>query len=160
MDQSECSLRGHFEPWNKGKLVGQKSPLRLKEIWAIRIRLQLAERLRELALFNLAVDSKLRSCDLVKLRVRDVTRGNRVAARRKRGVPCNSRSRSRLESRSQRGSAVQGEDRRTSCFLVACGRPVIFQRVSTPVSCADGSERLDSTRQHTAPTRCAAPRRH
>jgi hypothetical protein len=48
-------------PWNKGKLVGQKSPLRLKEIWAIRIRLQLSERTRELALFNLAVDSKLRS---------------------------------------------------------------------------------------------------
>ena len=79
MDQSES--RRHVEPWNKGKLVGQKAPLRLKEIWAIRIRLQLAERLRELALFNLAVDSKLRSCDLVKLRVRDVTRGDRVAAR-------------------------------------------------------------------------------
>jgi hypothetical protein len=43
------------EPWNKGKLVGQKSPLRLKDIWAIRIRLQLGERLRELALFNLAL---------------------------------------------------------------------------------------------------------
>jgi integrase len=50
-------------------------PLRLKEIWAIRIRLQLGERTRELALFKLAVDSKLRSCDLVKLRVRDVTHG-------------------------------------------------------------------------------------
>lgn len=50
------------EPWNKGKLVGQKAPLRLKEIWAIRIRLQLGNRTRELALFNLAVDSKLRSC--------------------------------------------------------------------------------------------------
>jgi hypothetical protein len=59
------------EPRNKGKLVGQKSPLRLKDIWAIRIRLQLAQRTRELALFNLAVDSKLRSCDLVRLRVRD-----------------------------------------------------------------------------------------
>lgn len=59
----------------------KKASLRLKEIWAIRIRLQLAERVRELALFNLAVDSKLRSCDLVKLRVRDVTRGDRVAAR-------------------------------------------------------------------------------
>jgi integrase len=69
------------EPWNKGKLVGQKSPLRLKEIWAIRIRLQLARRTRELALFNLAVDSKLRSCDLVKLRVRDVMHGERAAAR-------------------------------------------------------------------------------
>ena len=55
-------------PWNKGKLVGQKPPLKLKEIWAIRIRLQIANRIRDLALFNLAIDSKLRSCDLVKLR--------------------------------------------------------------------------------------------
>ena len=73
--------RVHREPWNKGKIVGQKAPLRLKDIWAIRIRLQLAERTRELSLFNLAVDSKLRSCDLVKLRVRDITHGERVAAR-------------------------------------------------------------------------------
>jgi len=69
------------EPSNKGKLVGQKAPLKLKDIWAIRIRLQLAERTRELALFNLAVDSKLRSCDLVKLRVRDVTHSDRIASR-------------------------------------------------------------------------------
>lgn len=68
-------------PWNKGKLVGQKAPLRLKDIWAIRIRLQLGNRIRELALFNLAIDSKLRSCDLVKLRVRDLVRGERIAAR-------------------------------------------------------------------------------
>src|SRR5580693_1243448 len=63
---------GRRDPWNKGKLVGQKAPLKLKEIWAIRVRLQLAEQRRELALFNLAIDSKLRACDLVKLRVRDV----------------------------------------------------------------------------------------
>ena len=69
------------EPWNKGKLVGQKAPLKLKHIWAIRVRLELAERARELALFNLAIDSKLRSCDLVKLRVRDVCHGDRVAPR-------------------------------------------------------------------------------
>ncbi len=68
-------------PWNKGKLVGQKPPLRFKEIWAIRIRLQLAKRARELALFNLALDSKLRGCDLVSLRVGDVAQGNRVSAR-------------------------------------------------------------------------------
>jgi integrase len=80
MDQSLYTARAR-EPWNKGKLVGQKAPLRLKEIWAIRIRLQLAQRARELALFNLAVDSKLRSCDLVKLRVRDVVHGEVVAAR-------------------------------------------------------------------------------
>jgi integrase len=68
-------------PWNKGKLVGQKAPLRLKDIWAIRVRLQIGHRTRELALFNLAIDSKLRSCDLVKLRVRDVCHGNAVASR-------------------------------------------------------------------------------
>jgi hypothetical protein len=54
--------------------------LKLKDIWAIRVRLQIGERTRELALFNLAIDSKLRSCDLVKLRVRDVCRGSLVAA--------------------------------------------------------------------------------
>jgi integrase len=69
------------EPWNKGKLVGQKAPLKLKEIWAIRVRLQLASRHRDLALFNLAIDSKLRACDLVKLRVRDVCHGAAVASR-------------------------------------------------------------------------------
>ena len=68
-------------PWNKGKLVGQKAPFRLKEIWAIRVRLQLYGRIRDLALFNLAIDSKLRACDLVRLRVRDVSHGNRVGAR-------------------------------------------------------------------------------
>ena len=68
-------------PWNKGKLVGQKPPLKLKEIWAIRIRLQLSKNLRGLALFNLAIDSKLRGCDLVKLRVSDIAQGGRVANR-------------------------------------------------------------------------------
>jgi len=53
-------------PWNKGKLIGQKLPLKLKEIWAIRVRLQLSNKKRDLALFNLAIDSKLRGCDLVK----------------------------------------------------------------------------------------------
>jgi integrase len=72
---------GRAIPWNKGKLLGQKPPLKLKEIWAIRIRLQLARRARELALFNLAIDSKLRGCDLVGLHVHDVVHGNRVAAR-------------------------------------------------------------------------------
>ena len=72
---------GRATPWNKGKLIGQKSPLKLIEIWAIRIRLQLAKRTRDLALFNLAIDSKLRGCDLVGLRVRDVAQGSSVASR-------------------------------------------------------------------------------
>jgi integrase len=68
-------------PWNKGKLVGQKTPLKLKEIWAVRVRLQVFGRTRELALFDLGIDSKLRACDLLKLKVRDVCNGERVAAR-------------------------------------------------------------------------------
>ena len=52
------------EPWNKGKLTGQKPSLKLPEIWAIRTRLQIASNVRELAMFNLAIDSKLRACDL------------------------------------------------------------------------------------------------
>ena len=68
------STEGRASPWNKGKLLGQKPPLKLKEIWAIRIRLQLAKRARELALFNLAIDSKLRGCDLVGSESRLTTR--------------------------------------------------------------------------------------
>lgn len=70
-----------FIPWNKGKLVGQKPPLKPREIWAIRVRLQLARKPRDLALFNLAIDSKLRGCDLIRLRVSDVTQGGRVTSR-------------------------------------------------------------------------------
>ena len=68
-------------PWNKGKLIGQKTPLKLKEIWAIRVRLELSHRTRDLALFNLAIDSKLRACDLVKLKVRDISHGDRISSR-------------------------------------------------------------------------------
>lgn len=69
------------EPWNKGKLTGQKAPLRLCDIWAIRVRLQLAHDTRDLALFNLAIDSKLRACDLVKLKVSDIAHGTQIASR-------------------------------------------------------------------------------
>jgi site-specific recombinase XerC len=69
------------EPWNKGKLIGQKPPLTPKDIWAIRIQLQNARQVRDLAMFNLAIDSKLRGCDLVNLRVRDITHGDHVLSR-------------------------------------------------------------------------------
>lgn len=67
--------------WNKGKLVGQKPPLKLKEVWSIRTRLQLADRIRDLALLNLDIDSKLRACDLVGLRVGDISHGSHIAPR-------------------------------------------------------------------------------
>ena len=63
------------DPWNKGRLIGQKSPLKPKDVWAIRARLQLERRARDLALFNLAIDSKLRGYDLVRLMVEDVCAG-------------------------------------------------------------------------------------
>jgi len=74
-------ISGRRDPQNKGKLVGQKAPLKLRDIWAIRVRLEIGDRKRELALFNLALDSKLRGCGLVQLRVRDVAHGDRIAAR-------------------------------------------------------------------------------
>jgi integrase len=69
------------EPWNKGRLIGQKRPLKPKDVWTIRVRLQLVGRKRDLAMFNLAVDSKLRGCDLVRLKIDDVSAGGRVRDR-------------------------------------------------------------------------------
>ena len=64
--------------WNKGKLVGQKLPLKLEEIWSMRTRLEISANLRELAMFNLALDSKLRACDFIQLRVSDIAHGSKV----------------------------------------------------------------------------------
>ncbi|WP_158972582.1 tyrosine-type recombinase/integrase [Paraglaciecola sp. L3A3] len=80
------------EPWNKNKLVGQKLPLKLQQIWAIRIRLELFNKIRDLALFNLAIDSKLRGCDLVALKVNDIAHGKSIQSRailvqKKTGTP-------------------------------------------------------------------------
>lgn len=68
-------------PWNKGKIVGQKPALKLQDVWAIRVRLQLKKSARDLALFNLGIDSKLRGCDLVKLRVGDLLHGGQLVKR-------------------------------------------------------------------------------
>ena len=66
------AIRACRPAWNKGRVVGQKRPLMPKHVWAIRVRLEIAENHRDLALFNLAIDSKLRGCDLVKLKVADI----------------------------------------------------------------------------------------
>ena len=75
------AIRACRPAWNKGRIVGQKRPLEPKHVWAIRIRLEIAERTRELALFNLAIDSKLRGCDLVRLEVADVYAAGQVKQR-------------------------------------------------------------------------------
>jgi integrase len=69
------------EPWNKGKIVGQKAPFKVKDMWALRVRLQIDGRVHVLALFNLGIDSKLRGCDLIALKVRDVSHCEQVATR-------------------------------------------------------------------------------
>jgi len=92
LTQNTEATRALFVPWNKGKVTGQKPPLKPREVWAIRVRLQISNRVRDLALFNLAIDSKLRGCDLVHLRVEDVMQDDQVRTRalisqRKTGAP-------------------------------------------------------------------------
>lgn len=76
-----AQLHTQTSPWNRGHPMGQKAPLKLKELWAIRVRLQMAKNPRSLALFNLAIDSKLRGCDLVRLYVKDVYHSGGVVSR-------------------------------------------------------------------------------
>jgi len=70
--ENSISAAPKLRPWNKGKLIGQKPPLRPKHVWSIRTKLQVEGRTRDLAMFNLAIDSKLRGCDVVALKVDDV----------------------------------------------------------------------------------------
>lgn len=72
---------GDHVSWNKGRIIGQKAPLRPQEVWSIRARLEMVRNIKELALFNLAIDSKLRGCDLVSLKVSDVMRSGEILAR-------------------------------------------------------------------------------
>lgn len=82
-NQTQHSTAPTKRTWNKGKLIGQKSPLTPPQVWAIRVRLQLADQKRDLAMFNLALDSKLRGCDLMGLRVSDIQTGDDVRPRAK-----------------------------------------------------------------------------
>ena len=78
--KTKTKSKGKRIPWNKGKLIGRKLPLTLKEIRAIRSRLRSVQQTRDLVLFNLAIDSNLRACDLIQLRVRDISKGRHVAS--------------------------------------------------------------------------------
>jgi hypothetical protein len=109
----------------QGKIVRHKAPLKLKEIWALRVRLQMDDLVRELALLNLGIDSKLRRCDLVALKVRDVCHGDQVAnapssCSTRLSARCSLRSRRQPGTLSKRGSGVRGLHRRTSCFRAGC----------------------------------------
>ena len=133
-------LSNQVEPRNKNKLIGQKAPLRLNEIWAIRVRLELEGKVRDLALFNMAIDSKLRACDLVRLRVADVTHGNSgvlsrtTVVQRKTG----SRSRPEPERQSRRSSQATGTRDMVTCSVATFGIPNICLPSSTRESCMAG----------------------
>jgi hypothetical protein len=69
--ESACDQTARRLPWNKGKLIGAKPPLLLKHVWSIRSKLRVDGRIRDLAMFNLAIDSKLRGCDVVSIKLED-----------------------------------------------------------------------------------------
>ena len=107
-------------PWNKGKLTGAKPPLRPKHVWSIRTKLQVEGRARDLAMFNLAIDSKLRGCDVVAIKVEDVAPNGYALPRatvrqRKTGRPV------RFELTEQTRQAIEdylrGAKRKTGGFL-------------------------------------------
>jgi len=94
-------------PWNKGRLLGQKLPLKPKEVWSIRVRLQMGGAKRELAMFNLAIDSKLRASDLVSLKVSDVSAGGRP---KDRGVVIQRKTRRPVQFEITEGSQEAAQD--------------------------------------------------
>ncbi|SED16246.1 hypothetical protein [Bradyrhizobium erythrophlei] len=125
-DQANAARR---VPWNKGKLTGAKPPLRPKPVWSIRTKFQIERRTRDLAMFNLAIDSKLRCCDVVALRVEDVVAGRYTADRatvrqKKNGRPV------RLELSEHTRQAVDGYLRVLENGQVSFCSPAV---VSTPL---------------------------
>jgi integrase len=137
-------------PWNRGKPIGQKPPLKLREVWAIRVRLQIADRLGDLAMFNLAIDSKPRGCDLVTMRVDDVLLGGRVRPRatvlqRKTGRPV------QFEITEQTRDTVMQwitkGDRKSDGYLfpsrVGKNKPLTTRHYARLMSCWVGSIGLD-----------------
>ena len=150
-------------PWNKGKLTGAKPPLRPKHVWSIRTKLQMADRKRDLALFNLAIDSKLRGCDVVALKVEDIAPHGyaveRVTVRQKKtGRPV------RFEVTEQTRQAVDETfarltgNRDNSCFPLNAGPRRPSRPDNMPVSSLTGSVASGSIRAYTARIRYVGPK--
>src|SRR6516162_6830416 len=135
-------------PWNSGRLISQKRPLKPKDVWTIRVRLQIEGRRRDLAMFNLGIDSKLRGCDLVRLRIDDVFAGGRVRDRatviqKKTGRPV------QFEITEQTRAAI-GE-----WLAAVCGESHTCRRGNMPGSSIDGRTAPGSIARHMARTLCA-----
>ncbi len=155
------AIRARRPAWNKGRIVGQKRPLLPKHVWAIRVRLELADNIRDLALFNLAIDSKLRGCDLVQLKVADVYAAGQVRDRA-----------SIIQSKTQkpvRFEITEGTRKSLAVWLadpmmigsehfgpVASTTGSISRRDSTRTSFGIGCRRSVWNQARTGPIRCGA----
>ena len=151
-------------PWNKGRLTGQKRPLKPKDVWAIRVRLQLQHRARDLALFNLAIDSKLRGCDLVRLK--STTSAPAVGSetappsfRRRQAERSSSKLPNRPEPRSEPGFPRSRPGMDDTSSRAASGRSRTSRPGSMRGSSMPGSRAPGSTAPHTARIRCGERRR-
>ena len=153
----------HREPWNKGKIVGQKAPFKLKDIWALRVRLQMKNRVRELALFNLGIDSKLRGCDLVALKVRDICHRDQIASRaivlqHKTQRPVQFEITQAARDAVQTWIKSEGLESEDFLFPSRIHDSPHLGTPSTVESSKAGSRNLTWTRPTTAPTRYGEPR--
>ena len=159
---SQASRR---EPWNKGKPTGAKPPLRPKNVWSIRSKLQIEGRTRDLAMFNLAIDSKLRGCDVVRLKVADVAPHGHAVDRatvrqKKTGQPV------RFEMTEQTREAVDDFIRAANkkpgqhLFTADAAATVRLRHGNMLGWSASGSPASGSTQACLAPIRYAEPRPH
>lgn len=152
---------GRRNPWNKGKLVGQKAPLKLRDIWGIRVRLELGDRKRELALFNLAIDSSCAaaiSCNCafaMSLTAIGSPRA-RSSCNKKLNGRFSSKSRSSPENRSSPGSDTRHSKPRIIYFRAGYGYRRIYRRDNTPELSQLGSRKSAWTPTRMEPIRCAA----
>lgn len=159
------AIRALRPAWNKGRIVGQRRPLKPKHVWAIRVRLEPAENHRDLALFNMAIDSKLRGCDLVKMKVFDVMASRQIK---------------------EQASVLQGKTQKPVRFEISEGTRVSVEKwmedelmvgsesygrvgsmnacksrhVSVRGSCATGSRRSVWRSAHTERIRCREQKSH
>ena len=137
------------EPWNKGKLVGQKAPLKLKDIWALRVRLQMASRVRELALFNLGIDSKLRGATSSSSRsaMSATATGSppvQSSCSRKHSGRSSSRSRNLRATHFKLGSSRQPSSQTASSSLAVSTTRHTLERASTLGSWKGSTYRMSS----------------
>ncbi len=158
------STAPHRLAWNKGKLTGPKPPLRPGHVWLIRAKLQLERRVRDLALFNLAIDSKLRGCDLVALRVEDVAPNGYAIDRanvrqRKTGRPVRFELTEQTRQSLDDYLRVQDRQRGQCLFPGRRGPDQPLTTRSMRVSSLSGSPASVSTVANTPRIPCVAPRR-